>query len=504
MPAYDCRLATNGQRRLEINLVYPLDPNRRWTSYRLDLYLFTPAQLDLNEANYGVAGVTRDLRSYTRFMPATLPLAKLADPNCEPSPLTRIKQRLATMTAARDLDEGRLLYELRTLVNIYHAEVRNTRHLLRQNLARSAQTADFDGRLYTLFTDIDRVLVELRALHQTFLDPRVSDVLREALRWADEAMSLNTEKETFKFYELAQKRPELASTAAWLKARLGRETEYRAGMNYPARIDPADPVSGEFYVYRESLLKKWAQSALYMTQQPSKLPQRIVHIAAGTAAAVAMAFAVGATILADRLFASYSLPWAILIVVAYIFKDRLKEILRGLLMAIMPGLVADRRQRLVDPATGQSVGRSSFRVRFVAPASLPGQVVQLRNQNANPLRRVLPPENVIHLHKEVRLDSRRLLKRHQRLEAVAEILRLRLDQWLANMDDPVNRLRCLRGGESVQVEANRVYHGNLVMRLYQDNQRDQAGLFRGRLILNRNGIVRVENLERLGETPTGN
>jgi hypothetical protein len=52
----------------------------------------------------------------------------------------------------------------------------------------------------------------------------------------------------------------------------------------------------------------------------------------GVAAGAAMAFAVIATIFASQHFANNSIPWAAIIIVAYIVKDRIKELLRNALI----------------------------------------------------------------------------------------------------------------------------------------------------------------------------
>jgi hypothetical protein len=80
---------------------------------------------------------------------------------------------------------------------------------------------------------------------------------------------------------------------------------------------------------------------MYMSSEQSRSVSRVGHVIAGVAAAVAMSFAVIATFLAGRLFAAYSIPWALLIVVSYIFKDRIKEVLRSILIRLVPRLIAD-------------------------------------------------------------------------------------------------------------------------------------------------------------------
>ena len=61
-------------------------------------------------------------------------------------------------------------------------------------------------------------------------------------------------------------------------------------------------------------------------------------------------------------------------------------------------------------------------------------------------------------------------------------MRLKLDAWLDNMDDPVNPLR-------------RVCHMTLIVGLAEKGIDAMPSYFRYRLVLTREGIVRIEEIE---------
>ena len=498
MTDYACRVTAHGQRQLELDITYPVDTGRRVCKYNLDLFIFTSSTLGLSEERYGIKSFLDDLKSYTRHKTPRIPFASLVDPACEVSPLTRIKGHLAGADLRKDLRLDHLLYEIRTLANIHNAETRNVRHLLRDELAKSGGSAGATARLKTYLAELDAFLATSRELHQAFLDSRVPDTIREAMRWADEAISLKTEKNIYRLHEMFREAG-ADEAVALLGRRLGREDAYRAEAGYDTHVSPDDQSANEQFIYRESVLKKWAQGAMYMSVERSKALARVAQILAASAAAVAMAFALGATFLTQQYFSSDTVTWAALIVVAYIFKDRIKETLRSLLLASLPRFVADRAHKLVDTAAGRTVGSTRERVRFLAPADVPKDVCYLRDIEGNPFRSILPVENVIHYHKTVRINSRALMKYHTRLDSITEILRLKLDSWLSEMDEPVQRLSCARDGERRDLEAPRVYHANLVLQMSDGGSRKAPALLKHRIIMNRDGIVRTEKLERLSK-----
>lgn len=495
MQTFDCKVTTHGRHQIELNTIYPVDREKPHTQYQVDAFFFVPFQLGL--AKYRVGDVLRDLRSYVRFAPTPIALSRLVDPQCDLSPLTRIRQLLSRTTLAHDLDPERLLYEIRALVNIFHAQIRESRVTFRHLAEHPLSAAEVSAFITRFLDELREFLSQFRSLHTDFLDARILDLLRAGLNWADESISLKAEKELYHIQTLFRSHPEVQAELSRLKIECEREQQYRQRQKYLTVIDPGNAVSGETFLYRESMLKKWAQSAMYIEAKPRQLGAQIGHIVAGIAAAAAMAFAVVSAFLAGKLFALYSLPWVILIVLSYIFKDRIKEILRALFMTVLPCLVADDMHILLDPRDMRRAGAVKFRVRFCRPDSMPHLVTRLRNLEANPFRHLSPPEDVLHLQVDMRLECHQLAQ-HMRLEAISHILRLKLNSWLTNMDEPCSPIDYMQNGEPHQVQACRVYHVHLIIRLRSGHGQDPGRYLHYRVILNRDGIVRIDGMASNG------
>lgn len=493
---YLCSIKTHGRRQLELNLRYPLVKDKEQTCFHLDCYLFNPYQLAITDDRYGIASFFRDLHSYTRYTVPIIPLNKLVDPACDVSPLTRIYKMLSKSNMASELNEKAVLYELRVLTNVDHEQLTDIRHLLKQKLEQTKDAEYASIYLQSSLEEIDRFLEKFRALHQEFLDSRVSNMLRESLQWADESISLHTEKFQYRVYQLLTERSDMDLCRKRLEQRLDQEQRYRIQRGYATIIDPDNEIGNELFVYREGILKKWAEGCLYLSRLPSSIAANIAQIMMGVAAGVAMAFAVLATIFASRWFIAESLPWVILIVVGYIAKDRIKDLLRSVLIRTIPSLMADQIENLIDPALDKKVGASRSRARFCRPDQIPELVTRLRDIRANVFKSIIPPEDILYYHKSIQFNSAKIRNYHKRLESLTEIIRLKLDYWFANMDDPANQLSCLRNGAVTTVLANRVYHVNLIVCLSDCNQSEkQQSLFRYRMTLTQDGILRIEPLE---------
>ncbi len=494
MIKYQSRITSHGKRQLELQMVYPLSRSEKRKRYEIDLYMFNPYQLGITRERYGTARFLRDMRSYTRYETAMISLAKLADPACDLSPLTRIFGMLKDASMARDISEKAMLHELRGLSSMYHNQLRETYLVLMDMLKSGACMEDIQASLTSFLHDVDIFLTRFRSLRPLFIDPLLREDSRLALDWADEAISLANEKTFMRLYELFRQAPGPAAAADAVRERIEREQHYRRDHHFPTVADASGPIANEYYLYRDGQLKKWMEAFMFMSCDPANTLSRVAQILMGIAAGAAMGFAVLATFFASRLFADYSLPWAVMIIVAYIVKDRIKEIMRNAMIACLPKLVADQINDLIDPANNNKVGVTRARVRFCEPADLPDVVQQLRRRQANPFTAMIPPENVIHFHKDVYIDSARFMRSHQRLEALEDIMRLKLDTWMDNMDDPVSKLHRLNGDTIEHVPAQRVYHLNLIVGLAEQGHDSTPTYFRHRLILTREGIVRIEEV----------
>ncbi|MBU1410390.1 hypothetical protein KKC22_02620 [Myxococcota bacterium] len=491
---YHCRIRNHGRQQLELEVDYPLVPNQPKTAYSLEALLFTPASMNITKSRYGVEAFFNNLVTYTRYTVAPMPLALLIDPDNDKSPLTRITRRLDTTPILTSKDQEELVYEIKTLSNIYAFQLRRRIALIGESMARMEPASLIDTTVEQFVTNIGLVLERYRGLHTRFLEPGIDEFLREAYRWTDELMSLVTEREQFALHrDLVA--AGYAGTAAAVNTQLHKQEKYRLAMHYPSVVCADTPIQNEVALYRGHMLKKWSESAMYMGRTPNRMASQVGQVLMGIAAGAAMAFAVTAAFLTDQLFATYSLPWALMIILAYVFKDRIKEILRAFFIRYVPHLVSDRMEDLIDPAIERKVGVSRARVRFSDARAVPADVLRIRNQTTNPFRHVLKPENVIHFQKEIHLNSPRLADAHARLESITEIIRMRLSSWFTMLDEPLESRDRIEGDEVISVECRRVYHVHLVLKLSEKGKEDQASIYHYVIIITRDGIERIDSAD---------
>jgi hypothetical protein len=172
------------------------------------------------------------------------------------SPLSRINHILDGIGTGGALKPEQLLYEIRTLVNIYKAELRETRHLIQRTVATSYNPQVLLHRIMEHIELIDTFLSRLRATMSRFIDLHIPQQLRTAIEWADESISIATEVGRIKLFQIVEPQEDLKTAADRLEPTLDKEPEYRKKAGYRSVVDPDDQRKNEDLLYHESILKK--------------------------------------------------------------------------------------------------------------------------------------------------------------------------------------------------------------------------------------------------------
>ncbi len=485
-------LRSHGNHQIEIKTRYPLR-NESISRYEMNLYLITPHQLGLDGQRYKREDFYRDMKANTRYTINEIPLRDLVSSTASTSPIARIRKILQNPEPLNEAEQQELLYEIRSLSNYFSTQVKYTsRNWKRNVLWKLEEKQELRNNLGDALDDILEFHRVYRKLLKKCRHPKMTPELTRAFNWTDESVSLITERIMLYYWKVTDRFEEYRGLQPRLVEIVQREKEYRSRKQYPSASIDTHAEAREQGLERESLLKKWSQSVLYLTNQDSKMDKGISHVLAGTAAAIAMSIAVLLTFFADTWFHIYSLPWALVIVVSYILKDRIKEILRGMLLRIMPKLIADRSEKLVDQRSKRTVGITRSLVKFIREGDLPPEISQVLDQRQSHLSRTQPEGNVIWYRKSMRLKSEKLLSEHTRVNSITEIIRLSLDQFLELMDNPQKSIcKIDTEGNLAQITGHKVYHCDVFIEL-SDTRQTHKRVFWYDAVLTQKGLLRIE------------
>ena len=512
MGRIEYRIKAHDKYQFELKLDYELDMNSRSDTYRIETFFFLPASLGVNRLSYPKDLFYRDLLSYTRYKTPAMSFEQLMDESNRLSPLVRLSEYLSRYSGAgaerKGGEEPRVVYELKMLGAIVKSAARDESDFICRRLkelpldgsAGAEKAADIEHIAGAFLEKTEKFLSRFRALRRGYLSPRVPDSWREAFDVVDEAMSVQIERAVFQVGRaMEEKASAHRSLEKWrdeIRRHIAREIEHRKGAGYPSVLEGADEDRKyEAYLYRLGALKKFCGSALYLSASTDPAPSGLTHILYGTAAAVAMAFALVVSLVFLKAVPSESIAFFMAAVLAYAFKDRIKDAMKGFFTRRMAWALPDRKTFLRDRGLGgKVVGVSREAMSFMDRNAVPPDVAACRARPGGILDEEAEMEQVFKYEKDITAYPLRIKGGHVRVRAINEILRFCIRHFLYKMDEPVKAMPDLEGDDLARrLLLAKVYHVNVVFRFsYLDGDRLVSQTEKLRLILDRNGIRRME------------
>ncbi len=474
--------------QFEIKQAYNLSRgDTRDCSYFVQTYFFVPHNLNVNRDTYNAGAFYRDLRATVRLQTPSIPLGELAAGN---SIIERLRVSLEGIresgdpsSAADCADQAKMLcliYKKAVTVHLRFiggTRIKTERKRLVEEYVKSVRS-------------ITRRFRELLPLATVVLPAEE----RMAFLFADEYMSLKTESHTCLLNEmLREKARDLATRFnTGLMSIVRVETAHRKKHHYPSIPEPGG--DNEMFVFRQGALKKFLSNVLYLETRTERWGALLEHALYSIAAGVAMLFATVVVFIGQSRYGSLSLPFFIALVISYMFKDRIKEILRLYLSNSLHRWLFDRRRNIYH-GFHEKIGicRESFNI--IDESKVPGAILAKRARDSiTDIDNSMIGEDVILYRKYISLRPARLraIRRHYSTSDVIDIMRFNIQDFLRSMDNPEKKIFIPKGSGYLKGYGKRVYHINIITHFIVD-KKDYVRRFR--IVLNREGIRRIEEVK---------
>lgn len=508
----DSKISLHDKHRFEIKLDVELAPRRK-NVYRVETYFFVPRALNIGPNTYSKRDFYNSSQKYIRFKTPQITLGKLVDPEVRISPLNRINSGLSLLLSGSK-DPGlsdRIYGEIKLLGCVSRGAVRDyVKYLLadilplcsscaaKEDIATKIRAVEENGLGF--MRGVRGLISRVRALRRELSNPVVPVRLRDCFSFFDEFFSLTIEDYLAILLEGVRKnetlRKELKVLEESLVEVITAQSHYRRSMGYPSVVKPG--IENEELVYRRSVLKKFVSSALYLQIVISEW-EGWMQLFLGLSAGIAMLFAAVIMVYAQNRYTTNSMSFVVILVVSYIFKDRIKDWLKLLFSKGMTRWIADRKVSIRDPQTGQTIGSFKEAFSFLKSGAIPSDIAHRRSiDNITSIDEEGKPELTFKYEKEVILYFGKISRAHERRKDLNDIMRFSVEDFLVQADDPkVDYLHLAQeGGKLEYLQCSRVYHVNMLMKYtsFDSAGRERLGYERIRIVLNREGIVRLEEI----------
>ncbi len=467
------RVKVHDRNQFELKLEYQPSGAEAECKYVVEAYVCMPASLHITAETLPSGDIYADIHNYVRLKTPEMTWPELlAVPD---SPLVRLGEAFGRVERGEDAAE--LVYLCKLLASVFRASLRDT--------ARAIERIADEATLALAKDALDGSAHAVAAYRR--LAERATGLPAEAHSayvLADEAMSLSVEH---MFRRVLLALPGEHPLSRRLLDRMLDEEAYRRRRGYPSIIDP--DTDNEVFIYRSGILKKFCSSVLFLRvhQAAPRVSQEVLF---AVAAGIAMAFATVVAFWAQMRYGAISLNVFFILVIAYMAKDRIKEGTRGMFARVLKRYFYDRRCVIDDP-TGVEIG--TFREKVEYLTALPEEVRRIRRRGVEPMLALAKDrlaETTYRYRKQIVLESRRIP------DGLTDILRFHVGRFLRDMDEPDQEIGYveLETHHVERVRAAKTYHVDVVFLFH--TRRDAAPrTVLVRLVLDRNGIKRIEQVE---------
>jgi len=539
------QIAVHDRTQLEAVFDYPLLPAEQFSGrdlqYEVEAYFYFPRQMGITAHSYPKERFYADLRPLIRLREPRLAfklLAGLTSPGVR-SPVSIIRQYISACRESAATGPERVVIDEARIFGCSFASYflrradRRTKRLKRayrqQYFGREGgQPSTFDESLGRIAEVLDKSYHMLRHWRQLYHESgqAVSEktaALHQEIRFVDEYCTYRFRDGLARLIKALGELDEDIAGASLKKfnrrlaayARLEHWYAERAGFMWVDRQSSQDLV--ETYVHRRGALKRRVWRVLYLNIRVKPLFAFQQQLGAMIAAGIAAVWAVAAEVIirsrtsvsGGALFKSFGDSTFIIVmiafVLAYVLKDRIKELGRSYFKLGIFAKIPDNSESIWY-ATGEGhrwkIGSISEFTKFLNPERLPAKVRALRRA-ADPdgLESEDFPVDVIRYRKVIKLHPMILRRLPYPIRAVHDILRLNVQAFLSRLDDPHHESDILDAdGRVIDMKLPKVYHLDIVLKYSKITpkilpQKDKSSVYDHiRLVMNKEGLHRVERL----------
>jgi len=382
-------------------------------------------------------------------------------------------------------------YQLKMFCSIFKSAIRDEEVFIEHQLGPEDQKAAVEK----VVSDIQKTTGKFRALKPLVQSPHITRKQIALFEFADEYISVLIEKRIFRLLAFLKnsKNPKYSEINTVLLALTIAEKDYRIKQNYPSIAEEGK--SNETIVYRSRMLKKIMGNILFLDTNVKIEGRLREQIGMGFAAGLAMAFATTFIPLSQKFFQGFTVTLVGILTIIYIFKDRIKEITKSLMVKMLRKYIYDYKTILFT-SFRRKIGICRELFNFTTEEKLPQMVNRIRNKDyIVELENGCTPEEIICYKKYIRIYSgecKQLLKDFK-VDGVIDIIRFNVRHFLYKMDNPHKELYIADGDNDLKkVSGKCYYHLNLILKY--GNFKQESFYQKYRIILSRDGIKRIEKV----------
>lgn len=483
----------------ETKIDYSVNKELPKTNYFLSCYFFIPESLQINEMTYPREKFYSDLNNHVRFKTPMMSVYGIINDSNQHSPLNIIEKYLEQIRCGdTKVNFDDIKNQLRLLGSIMKSSIRDQIRYFMNEAKKGCNYEDLNEEFIKYLSDLEILQKKLRKLSKEFLIVQIPQDIRESFKFADEYISLRVQN------NLTQALSNLPKDEIFksLREKLINviETEFKHRKEVGSRLIRKRDNDNADFIYYEGILKKFLQGVLYLKIKNKNEASKALQLFYSIAAGIAMFISLLVGLLVANHFEENSIPFILALVVAYMFKDRIKENIKSLSNRIVRIILPDNKKEIWDTNEENKIGTVRETMRFLKMDEVPSEILNIRQfTNLSPIEQQGKPEIIIHYLKHTTLENKQIREFESKLFTnIIDIIRYNIRNLTQYADDSI-KIEHVWNPEIKQIDeisCSKVYHINIVFKLYLKNkdQKDIVHYKKVRVILDQDGIKTVQEL----------
>ena len=456
--------------------------------FSVNAWIFVPNSLDINPENYGKKQFYRDIKSNIRLITPVYLLRDIAQDTS--LPLVSLKKSLQNVVSNPSTSSlNAYEYHLKMFAAIFKSALRDrVTHL---TSIRSLDSAEYLVDDYVNSSQL--VLNKFRALYQIIDVPTVTDRTRSFFRMSDEFMShivvLRTTRMLTALETTGSSQNQSQIRQKFIDL-IQEERKYMAIMGYETLN--GDSEHDRQLVFHHGMLKKYVESELYIRLDKKKDGVAVEQLYYSIAAGVAMIFATGVAWQTQVKYGNITWPLFIALVVSYMLKDRIKDLLRYYFAHKLGDKYFDKKATIAIGDKKVGVIKEGF--DFISRSKTPDVVMNMREKASFVEDEShIFEEKILLYRKHVEISDSALAQIDAYpMKGVNEIIRLHLNRFTHKMDNPEVPIYSFDAeGNMMTSSVQKIYYVNIVFQLQHEGE---AEYHHFRITMTRNGVQAIDKI----------
>lgn len=455
--------------------------------FMINTWLFVPSSLDINRTTYPKAQFYKDVKTNIRLITPIYTLKEILTEGRGPFPrLSKAINELYANPQDEHLTEH-YSYQIKMLMCIVKSALRRES----DTICTTEDTREIVNLTEEYIANIREIKQRYRSYKTSLENEKLTDEQRQFFLFADEFLGNIVEQHSFEIMRRLKQHEVFSSIKPILVSLIKEEVEYKKSKGYML-IESKDERRNSLVIIQRNILKKFVESDLFLHVVKKKDGAFAKQVYYGVAAAMAMIFATVISFIATQRYGNFTTDLFIILVVSYVFKDRIKDVMRYYFTSTMSKKYFDTKLKL--SIRKQEIGEMKEAFDFIEDEKLPAEISNLRNRT--PLveaENKVYGEQIILYRKRLSLSHKRIEKyKEYRLAGINDITRFNLTHFLQKMDNPSIPLYNLNEFEGYEtIEGVKVYSLYFIINCVSERNEYYK---KYRILFNRTGITDIREL----------